>query len=226
MARTPKARSSTAAARKRLPPADAHKERDDTPAVLAAAVATADQRQGGGTAHRSGASNGQAKNKRKNRATPSSSSKENAARGADDDRRPFDTPDCARISPAAGAAAGGSSKQPPKASLFGFSRSPHTSCFNVDEILQKAETSQKSPITNKAELELHKELSRRPCPIISEYRKKEKLAAMGCRWDKELKTWTTTNINLAREHRDVIIFIDGFLPPRCAVRCWVCLPPA
>jgi hypothetical protein len=101
----------------------------------------------------------------------------------------------------------------PKPALFGVSRSPHSS-FNVDEILSKAASCQKSPITNKAELRLHEELSRTPCPIISEYSKKDKLHAMGCRWDKELKTWTTSNINIVREHRNVVIFIDGFLPPR------------
>ena len=93
--------------------------------------------------------------------------------------------------------------------------SPHSS-FNVDDILSRAELSQKTPITNKAEIAMHKELARRPCPIISEFRKKDRLSAMGCRWDKELKSWTTTSLNIAREHRDVIIFDDGFLPPRCA----------
>jgi len=106
------------------------------------------------------------------------------------------------------------SREPkPKPTLFGVSRSPHSS-FNVDEILGKALSCQKSPMTNKAELRLHEELSRTPCPIISEYAKKDKLHAMGCRWDKELKTWTSTNLNLVREHRNIVVFNDGFIPPR------------
>lgn len=82
--------------------------------------------------------------------------------------------------------------------------------------LQKAKSARNEPITDKAELRLHKELSRTPCHILSEYRKKDMLSAKGARWDKELKSWTTANINIVRDHRDVIIFLDGFIPPRCS----------
>jgi hypothetical protein len=199
MARTPKA------------PAAKHKHRNDTPAVVAPAA----RPDAAAPPTRTGARTPTNKKKQKK----VSSSKGGDAVFDDDLRAPSPTPSPWRSPPTAATqapdcATDDAPGQKPKASLFGFSRSPHTS-FNVDDILQQAATSQKSPITNKAELAMHKEISRRPCPILSEYRKKDKLAAMGCRWDKDLKTWTTTNINLAREHRDVIIFVDGFLPPRC-----------
>lgn len=93
---------------------------------------------------------------------------------------------------------------------------PHTS-FKIGDILSKAATYQETPITDKAELRLHAELTRAPCHLITHYSQREKLTAKGARWNKELKTWTTTNPDIVRENRDVIIFVDGFVPPRHAM---------